>query len=276
MTTAVQVAEIGLKRLMVQGADAPLSADEYADFYTSMNHFMAELEANGTRLGYTAVSAAGDEVTVPDGAIYAIAHNVAVDVASDYGLAVSPSLAAAARRGYRTLRKLGSNPGKMSYPPTLPRGAGNFGESVGYTSPTYDHRATAQLTMVNNALATTAPLVGKVRGFWEPIRAENLSVDVTGRVTNTSDMEMTLTCKVTMTAFASGSINPGAFGFVKNNLSDGAFTYYDSMVLSTTRSSHTYQTSLRLQPGEFVELWVGDGLTGETITVTEAVMEVSS
>jgi len=279
MATAIEVAQRGLKRLLVQADEAPLAASEYEDFYTGMNDFMSELEASGIVLGYTPVSAAADEVTVPDGAISAIATNVAVEVAPEYGATVSPSLARSASRGMNVLRKIARPRGRMQYPPNLPRGAGNFGETISYQSPTYGYRTYGLITLSGNTKLTSMGGVSgnlvKANGFWTIQDSEGLGVDITGRMTNRRDGEITARIKAELKLKATGSVSASILGIVVNgdrvNLPSAQFI---TPALSSTPSEHSFQVSLRLQPGDYVELWVGDIFGSEDITVMDAKVEL--
>lgn len=125
MATVAQVANAALKRILVQGSDAPLEADEYQDFIFALNNFMLALDAEGVTLGYTEVSDLGDEITVPTGALRGIIANMAIEVAPDYNGTVSPALAAAASKGMQVMRIIGQTISASSYPSTLPVGSGN-------------------------------------------------------------------------------------------------------------------------------------------------------
>lgn len=125
MATVAQVATAALKRILVQGADAPLEADEYQDFIFALNNFMLALDAEGITLGYTEVSDLGDEVTVPTGALRGIIANMAIEVAPDYNGTISPALANAAAEGMQVMRIIGQTISPASYPSTLPIGSGN-------------------------------------------------------------------------------------------------------------------------------------------------------
>ena len=119
MATVAQVAKASLQRILVQASEAPLEADEYADFIFAMNNYMGELDAQGIQLGYTTVSSLGDEVTIPTGALRGLIANLAIEVAPDYnGIK-------AARDGFNTMRLLGQTLGESKMPPTLPIGSGN-------------------------------------------------------------------------------------------------------------------------------------------------------
>jgi hypothetical protein len=134
MATAAQVTEAALKRILVQGANASLQADEYADAVDSMNNFMLDLDANGVSLGYTFVNSLSDEVTIPTGALRGLIANLAVDISPDYGGEVSPALVKAADDGLKTMYQLGVSVSPASFPGTLPKGSGNYVEE---SSPFY-------------------------------------------------------------------------------------------------------------------------------------------
>lgn len=126
MATVADVAKRSLSRILVQGSEAPLQADEYQSFVEDLNNYMASLEANGIHLGYTIVYNLGDEVTVPMGALGGIIDNMAVRVASDYGMTASPELITSATIGLRSMRMLGQKRPKSQMPGTLPVGTGNY------------------------------------------------------------------------------------------------------------------------------------------------------
>jgi hypothetical protein len=126
MATVEQVAKDALKMIMVQGADAPLDADDYADFITALNDYMHQLAAEGVNLGYTEVSSIQDEVTVPLGALRGIKANMAINVSPSYGGVISEALILTAKQGKQTMRLIGQRIGKTRYPSTLPRGSGNY------------------------------------------------------------------------------------------------------------------------------------------------------
>lgn len=132
MATVEQVAKAALNRIMVQGSEAPLEADEYQDFIFAMNNFMAQLAAQGINLGYTEVDSIQDEVTIPTGALRGLIANMALEVAPDYGGVVTAELQLAAANGAQTMRLLGQHIKPSRYPSTLPIGSGNEPRGIGY------------------------------------------------------------------------------------------------------------------------------------------------
>lgn len=133
MATVQQVADSALKRIVVQGAEAPLEPDEYQDFIFAMNNFMTDLDANGVALGYTVVSNLSDQVTIPTGALRGLITNMAIEVAPEYGGVVSGALIEAAKAGLDTMRQIGQSVPRSYYPSTLPYGSGNYWNSLGLT-----------------------------------------------------------------------------------------------------------------------------------------------
>ena len=127
MATVAQVAKASLQRILVQGSEAPLQADEYQDFIFAMNNYMTALAASGINLGYTIVTGLADTVTVPVGALRGLIDNMAIEVAPDYSAPVSEALALAAREGMTAMRMLGQTMAGTRYPGTLPIGSGNEG-----------------------------------------------------------------------------------------------------------------------------------------------------
>ena len=145
MATVAQVAKASLQRILVQGADAPLQADEYDDYIFALNNWMLDLDASGITLGYTEVSDLGDELTVPTGALRGIIANMAIEVAPDYNGQITPGLQKAAIEGMQTLRLIGQTVPTSSYPSTLPVGSGNEDEATYSTSKFYDGATEAEI-----------------------------------------------------------------------------------------------------------------------------------
>lgn len=127
MATAAQVVKAALQRILVQDSEAPLIASEYQDAIFAMNNFMLDLDAQGTKLGYTEVTNLADVVTIPPGALRGLIANLAIDVSPDYDGTVSGALAQAAKDGLMAMRKLGRLNPTTSHPSTLPIGSGNEG-----------------------------------------------------------------------------------------------------------------------------------------------------
>jgi len=123
--TAAEVARDILQELVVQGAEAALTADETQSTIRYMNRYMAKLDADGINLGYTKVSDLGDPITIPDGALLGMIKNVAIQLAPQYEIPVSIDMTMAAQDALKTMRNISLQLQEMRYPDTLPIGSGN-------------------------------------------------------------------------------------------------------------------------------------------------------
>ena len=262
MTTAIEVAERSLKLILVQAADAPLEPDEYQDFYDAMNDYMADLEARGVVLGYTPVTGPDDTVTVPDGAIRGLVYNLAMEVAPDYGAAPSALVVNSARESYRTLRRLGKQHIATSFPARLPIGSGSQDVIAGYR-PLYDAYAAVSLSLKGNTEVTSIAVVDtpvKVSGFWINGKSQGLKSDITGRVTNSSRMAMTVDSTITLKV--SGGSNVTAHLYVS-----GVSVATSSGVANG--SDITLKASTDLNPNDYLELWIENDTDTTNLTVTD-------
>lgn len=135
MDKVEDVVRDALQEILVQASEAPIEADEAQTAIRFLNRMMAELDARGISLGYTAVSSLADDVTVPDGALSGIVSNLAVRLAPQYDQVASAELIAAARTGLSVMAMLTVDILPSSYGDTLPVGEGNHstGDSAFYT-----------------------------------------------------------------------------------------------------------------------------------------------
>jgi len=152
MATVAQVAKASLQRILVQGSEAPLEADEYQDFIFAMNNYMLQLDAQGISLGYTEVSDLSDSVTIPAGALRGLIANMAIEVAPDYNGTVTAALAQAARDGLQTMRVLGQRIGATAFPATLPVGSGNEGNGQAFNTHFYPDSEASILAETTGAI----------------------------------------------------------------------------------------------------------------------------
>lgn len=270
MATVGDVAQASLKSILVQAADAPLEADEYADFLDYLNNFMADLEAMNINLGYTVVDNISDEVTVPAGAIRGIIANLAIEVSPQYGGSISAALVKQAQDSMKTLRRLGMRPISSTMPDTLPRGSGNE-DSILYDSQFYYGTYAAAMSLAGNTRSTvfTASATPvRVVGFWQQAFAKKLSTDINGTVTNVSPLAVTATVTVNLKATGDGAYT---FRLMKN----GSSVVSKAATLTATASSVLITGSVILNPDDYVELWVEDDAATNTVVVTEAQFEVT-
>mgnify|MGYP003637400058 CR=1 FL=1 len=263
-TTAVELANSALKRILVQGDDDSLDPSDYADFYRSMNNFMAAQEACGTILGYTPVTQGADPITVPAGAVMGIVANVAINVASDYNGTVSQSLVSEARMGLRAMRKLGYRRGQTSFPSNLPIGSGNDGFSV-RSQTLYGRTSSGLLSLANNTIYQTVGALGagavnwgKVAGFWGIERYQGLQPDITGRVLNVREYAVTVTTTLKASFFRTGT-SAIKIGIVKNGEIPPDIAATEILASSEaegTIADVSISQSHTLEPGEYLEVWV--------------------
>jgi hypothetical protein len=271
MATALDLANRSLKLILVEAADSPLEADEYQDYYDALNDFMADLESRGVRLGFTPVTGPADEVTVPQGAIRGIVANMAIEVSPDYGGKVSQPLVLQAREGMRALRRLGQAPIRASYPPTLPLGTGNDDYPDSFTHYAGDANGVAWFTgnsVVTDIASASTPV--RVRGAWVSDGFEVLQLTSSGRVTNPTGDRVTLTVNAYFTATCASSVSAD-FILMRNGAEEVAT---QTVALSTARADGSISSTVVLQPGEYVELWVENTTDATDITVADARLEV--
>jgi hypothetical protein len=272
VTTALDLASRSLKLILVEAADSPLEPDEYQDYYDALNDFMADLESRGVRLGFTPVTNPADEITVPAGAIRGIVSNMAIEVAPDYGAQVPAALLQRAESGMNALRRIGQQPVRASYPPTLPRGTGNDDYPYSWHSH-YDEDASGVAWMVGNTTATALSAVDtptRVRGEWRTDGFEVLAFSSPGRLTNASGKRMTLEVDVYVTATCGTSVTANVI-LMRNGAEQVATT---SVALSTTRADALVSASVILEAGEHIEVWVENTTDDADITVADARIEV--
>lgn len=276
MTTALEVAERALKRILVQADDAPLDPSDYADFYDSMNAFMEALEAENVILGYTPVSNPADEVTIPAGAIRGLVANMALEVAPDYGKSTPPELQQQAMDGLRVMRRLGRVRIKQSYPTNLPLGAGQQDFTLD-TDPFYGVSAYAVLHLENpddlltefpSTLGNTTP----IRGYWEIPQSTGLLADITGRVRNATGEKLSLTVKATLKAIAADT---DTFGVSLDNSGVPVDTSIQIATTSPDTLTFTINKAVELEPGGSLVI-TAFNLTGtNTLKFFDSRVEVS-
>lgn len=267
--TVEQVCKAALRGILVQAADAALEPDEYSDAIFALNNFMADLEANGTVLGFTSVTNVADEVTVPAGAMRGIIANLAIEIAPDYNGMVSPALAESARTGLITLKRLGAKKITSSLPANLPKGGGNI--DCGYPSTEfYGLESYCLVTLSGNARETEITAIDtpvRVDGFWTQQAAKQMSGDINGTIRSLADG---VTLSVTLSITATGD-SDYTFRVMKNGVSAIAYT----SALSATPATLLITGSLTLSRGDYVELWVENDAGTESAVVTDARFEVA-
>lgn len=136
--TAQSLIDDILREIYVQANEQDIPAIEFQTCLRYLNRFMAELLAKEIAIPWVELNNPADVVQAPSGAINGIVFNVALRVANQYDVQVSPTLAESARIGMETLTSIGVNFGKQKMPSTLPIGSGN--ESwLDYSTHFYDN-----------------------------------------------------------------------------------------------------------------------------------------
>lgn len=268
-TTAANIAQRALRLLLVEAPEAPLSADEYTDFYSAMNDYMGALEAQGIELGYTNVTDGGDIVTVPPGAIRGIVANVAIEVSPDYGGNVTQELQVQAMKGMKAMLHLGVKMGATSNPNGLPLGSGTY--NTLYTNTLFDTISSALITLAGNTLVTTLAVTDTpyvVYGVWSRSATAGLNADLSGRITNTSNKSIDLDAVIDFSATGSSTYT---FRLMKAGVSQAS----TSSALTAAPVALQILKAVTLKPGEYLELWVEDDLAIADVTVTQAQFKVS-
>jgi hypothetical protein len=266
-TTAGDVISGALKLILVEAADSGLEPDEYADGLIALNDFMAGLESDGLRLGYSRCCNIADIVTIPDGSIRAVKSNLAIDLAPQFGGKVSATLIKQASEGMNTLRKIGVRIGQSLLPPSLPMGIGNYRYSNYCTESPY-----AEMTLSNNRRVTeitTEAAAEKAQGFWTIGKFSGLSPDISGRIINNGP-KRTFQLSADLTLVADDDILECVVGFVRN----AQFVLYTTLELSTDAARAVIEGSVELEQGQYLDIVVADVYTTTDVTLTDGVVKL--
>jgi hypothetical protein len=267
-TTAGDVASRALKMILVEAVDSPLEPDEYEDALDAMNSYMAALDADGIRLGYSRVCNVSDIVTIPDGAIRGLAANLAIELAPMFGGKVSATLIKQASEGMKTLLKYGVKIGQTRYPASLPFGLAND------CYDTYTQQAqNAQITIAGNRRETVCEVEGgayKAQGFWTIGQFSGLTPDISGRITN-NGVRQTVTIEAELILTAADDILNAVIGFAKN----AQIVMYTEAELSTSPATVLINGTVDLEPGQYLDLVVADTFTTTNITLTDGVVRLT-
>ena len=125
METAQTLINDILQECLVQATEQQIQAIDFQTALRYCNRYMAQLDAQGIRLGWTNLSNPADAVTIPDGAVAGVVFNVAMQLCSSYDIEPNPLLPVNARDSMVAMRQLGVNVSKQNFPSTLPIGSGN-------------------------------------------------------------------------------------------------------------------------------------------------------
>ena len=118
------------EELGLSGYDFDSRPEELNTALKRLDSLLAMWNAKGVRLGYTIPSSAEgsnleDDSNLPDSANEAVITNLAIRIAPTIGKAASRDTKKKAKEAYSALLNLHTQPSEMSFPTTLPLGAGN-------------------------------------------------------------------------------------------------------------------------------------------------------
>jgi len=125
--TAGDLIKDSLTDLVVQASEQPLTSDETSTALRYLNRMMTRLDGVGVKLGYTKVNSLSDTLTVPDGALDGMRSMLALLLAPQFDVPITPELREAYEDGEMALYSLGVTIGEQAYPSRLPYGSGNEG-----------------------------------------------------------------------------------------------------------------------------------------------------
>lgn len=270
LTTVGDIIQRALKAILVEGADGVLQPDEYQDGLDALNDYMAALEAQGIRLGYSRACSLSDVATIPDGAIRGVVANLAIELAPQFSGRVTAALLKQASEGLKAMRLLGVHVGQSTLYPTLPGGSGNY-----YYNNVFElNRAPfVTMTMADNRRPTDITVISgaeKIAGFWTLNKFRNFQPDISGRIVNTGNrIDVRIDASFVMVGDA--SIATGFVGVVQN----GDIVLYAETALTTSPLAVPITGSLTLDPGDYLEFYVANRTDTVNITVTDAIVRLN-
>lgn len=269
-TTALDIIRRALRAILVDAADSTLEPDEYQDGLDALNDMMAALQAQGIRLGYNRLCHLTDTVSIPDGAIRGVVANLALDLAPQFSGKVTAALIKQASDGMKAMRMLGVRIGQSTLPSTLPTGAGNYRYNVS----AFNRAPFATLSMASNPRPnafTVAADAYKIAGIWSIDKMRGLQADISGRITNTTGEQITVTLDCDFVMVGAGNISRGWVGVIQN----GDAVLFAEDALTTDPLVIEINGTLTLDPGDYLEFYVANILTTVGITVTDAIVRVT-
>lgn len=270
-TTAGDLIRRALHHVLVEASESTLAPDEYSDGLDALNGYMNDLQANGVRLGWTDVCNISDVVTVPDGALRAIAANLAIDLAPQYGGRVTPALIQQASEGLKTLYRLGVKIGETRKPVTLPVGSGNWYVDV---ENFYQESSFGHVTIAGNRRTTDLDVVAeaqKAQGVWSVQTFSGMLPDISGRITNQS-IARTFDIYAEFNLTAENSTTGGVIAILKNN---AIALYTENLSLSSDPLATSITGRLAMETGDFIEVFLADTTRANTFTLIDSVVSVT-
>lgn len=124
MTTVTATIRRSLRLIRVLDAIDTPRAEDYQVGEDALNAMLARWEANGLALGWSAVSDPESTLPAPEEAHDAIAYNLALRLAPEFGLLPSPDIVETARDTLADLRRDRLVSAPLRQPSDLPRSHG--------------------------------------------------------------------------------------------------------------------------------------------------------
>lgn len=105
MTTGTQIIERSARLIGVKASGQSLAADKTAAFLEALNAMLVRWEADGLGMGFSPLTAATSTISIPVENEEAVAYNLAVLMAPEYGREPSSYVARKADEGLRALER---------------------------------------------------------------------------------------------------------------------------------------------------------------------------
>ena len=125
MATALQILNRAFSKAGIKSAEVALTATESQDGLDILNDLLASWSATGVLNDTAPVADINDTVVAPDYALGALKANVAVLLAGEYGVIVTPAMAADVTFFTNLMSTMETDLSDVPFPPTLPTGSGN-------------------------------------------------------------------------------------------------------------------------------------------------------
>lgn len=103
MATGQEIIDRALLLIGAKVKGQASAADDVADALIALNTMLRRWEAKGIGMGWTELSGASLNISIPTEAEEAVAYNLAIRLAPEYGRSVSQEVATIADDGYRAL-----------------------------------------------------------------------------------------------------------------------------------------------------------------------------
>jgi hypothetical protein len=125
MATASHIIERAFSKIGVRAAETPLEAEEIQNGLDTLNDMLSAWDNDGTLKGVSPVSAAEDEVKAPRYAEGAIKAHLAMRLAGEYRVAITPAMIGDATDLMNSMLSASIDLDNVPLPATLPTGSGN-------------------------------------------------------------------------------------------------------------------------------------------------------